>query len=129
MKMMAEIRVWGKFPTEYLKYVVHNFHVEDGFNHSLDKEICYGAKFEVESNTPQYFDIINYLDAKKINYDIGRKLELSHEELNSFQYFEMGAEAIYDGSIKLNSDISEVCSFCHFGKSLKSHLLIAPSRL
>ena len=109
--------------------MVEKFHIKDELNNFYDKEFCYGTRFLVESDTPQYFDIINYLDAKKINYDIGRKLELSHEELNSFQYFEMGAEAIYDGSIKLNSDISEVCSYCHFGRALKSRLQISPSKL
>ena len=129
MKIIAIIRIWHKIKSGYIKYMVEKFHIKDELNDFYDKEFCYGARFLVESDTPQYFDIINYLDAKKINYDIARKLELSHEELNSFQYFEMGAEAIYDGSIKLNSDISEVCSYCHFGKSLKSQLQIPPSRL
>mgnify|MGYP000043518326 FL=1 len=127
MKIIAIIRIWHKIKSGYIKYIVEKFDIKDELNDFYDKEFCYGARFLVESDTPQYFDIINYLDAKKINYDIARKLELSHEELNSFQYFEMGAEAIYDGSIKLNSDISEVCSYCHFGKSLKSQLQIPPS--
>lgn len=129
MKFIAVIRIWHKIKVEYIKYIINKFNIKDELNDSYDKEFCYGARFLVESETSQYFDIINYLDVKKINYDIGRKLELSPEELNQIQYFEMGAEAVYDSSTKFNNDISEVCPYCHFGKSLKSKLQISPSKL
>lgn len=129
MKFIAIIRIWDKIKSEYIEYIADKFNTKDELNDSCNKEFCYGARFLIESEAPQYFDIINYLNAKKINYDIGRKLELSREELNSIQYFEMGAEAVYDGSTRLDNDISEVCPYCHFGKSLKSQLQIPPSKL
>ena len=129
MKMMAEIRVWGKFPTEYLKYVVHNFHVEDGFNHSLDKEICYGAKFEVEFESSQYFKITNYLNMKKVKYEIYKGAKFTPRELDSVPYFIMIDDEVYVDSSKFNYSYSEVCSYCHFGRTLESKLQIPPSKL
>ena len=68
MKMMAEIRIWVEFPTEYIKYIIDNFDVEDELNNSLDKEICYGARFEVEFESQQYFEITNYLNIHPKNW-------------------------------------------------------------
>ena len=59
MKMMAEIRVWEKFPIEYLKYIVGNFHVKDDLNNSYNHELCYGARFCVEFESLQYRMIQN----------------------------------------------------------------------
>ena len=89
MKMMAEIRIWGEFPTEYLKYIIDNFHVKDGYNRSLDKDICYGAKFEVEFESQQYCEITNYLSMKKVKYEIYKGAKFTPKELDSIPYFIM----------------------------------------
>ena len=129
MKMMAEIRIWEEFPTEYLKYVVHNFYVEDGLNSSLDKEICYGARFEVEFESPQYFKITNYLSMKKVKYEIYKGAKFTPRELDSVPYFMMIDETVDGDPRGFDYNYSEVCSYCHFGRVLKSRLQISSSKL
>ena len=129
MKMMAEIRIWGEFPTEYIKYIIDNFNVEDGLNNSLDKEICYGARFEVEFESQQYFEITNYLNMKKVKYEIYKGAKFTPKELDSIPYFIMIDEAVDGDPRGFDYNYSEVCSYCHFGRALKSRLQISPSKL
>ncbi len=129
MKMMAEIRVWEKFPIEYLKYIVGNFHVKDDLNNSYNHELCYGARFCVEFESFQYRMITKYLNDKNIKYEIYKGASFSAKELGSIQYFVMLDNGVYDDPTKFNYIVLEVCPYCLFGRTLKSKLQILPSKI
>ena len=126
---MAEIRVWDEFPIEYLKYIVCNFHAKDDLNNSYNQEVCYGARFCVEFEHLQYQMITKYLNSKNVKYKIYKRACFTTKELDSIQYFAMLDHGVYDDPTKFNYIVSEICPYCHFGRSLKSKLQILPSKI
>ena len=66
---------------------------------------------------------------KKVKYEIYKGAKFTPKELDSIPYFIMINEAVDGDPRGFDYNYSEVCSYCHFGRALKSRLQISPSKL